>query len=92
MVPEKVSLKAIVVGGVNWLILIDAGKVVGMTIVFPSLKLQPIGPKGNKFLASPDNFLKRLDFFRNGLMILARLELSVFSFIQNTELSISIPS
>ena len=35
MVPEKVSLKAgIVVGGVDWLILIDAGRV-GITIVFP---------------------------------------------------------
>ena len=35
VVPEKVSLKAgIVVGGVNWSILIDAGKV-GITIVFP---------------------------------------------------------
>ena len=35
MVPEKVSLKAeIVVGGVDWLILIDAGRV-GNTIVFP---------------------------------------------------------
>ncbi len=35
MVPEKVSLKAgIVVGGVSWSILIDAGKV-GITIVFP---------------------------------------------------------
>ncbi len=35
MVPEKVSLKAgIVVVGVSWSILIDAGKV-GITIVFP---------------------------------------------------------
>ncbi len=35
VVPEKVSLKAAcVVGGVNWSILIDAGKV-GITIVFP---------------------------------------------------------
>ncbi len=35
MVPEKVSLKAeIVVGGVSWSILIDAGRV-GITIVFP---------------------------------------------------------
>ena len=35
VVPEKVSLKAgIVVGGVDWLILIDAGRV-GITIVFP---------------------------------------------------------
>ena len=35
LVPEKVSLKAaIVVGGVDWLILIDAGRV-GITIVFP---------------------------------------------------------
>ena len=35
LAPEKVSLKAaIVVGGVNWSILIDAGKV-GITIVFP---------------------------------------------------------
>ena len=35
VVPEKVSLKAaIVVGGVDWLIFIDAGRV-GITIVFP---------------------------------------------------------
>jgi hypothetical protein len=35
VVPEKVSLNAgIVVGGVNWSILIDAGKV-GINIVFP---------------------------------------------------------
>jgi hypothetical protein len=35
VVPEKVSLKAaIVVGGVDWLILIDASRV-GITIVFP---------------------------------------------------------
>ena len=35
VVPEKVSLKAgIVVAGVDWLILIDAGRV-GITIVFP---------------------------------------------------------
>ena len=35
MVPEKESLKAaIVVGGVDWSILIDAGRV-GITIVFP---------------------------------------------------------
>ena len=35
VVPEKVSLKAaIVVGGVDWLILIDASSV-GITIVFP---------------------------------------------------------
>ena len=39
LVPEKVSLKAgIVVGGVDWLILIDAGKV-GITIVFPVKQL-----------------------------------------------------
>ena len=35
VVPEKVSLKAgIVVGGVDWSIFIDAGRV-GITIVFP---------------------------------------------------------
>ena len=35
LAPEKVSLKAaIVVGGVYWSILIDAGRV-GITIVFP---------------------------------------------------------
>ncbi len=39
MVPEKVSLKAgIVVGGVNWLILIDDR--VGITIVLPSMQLK----------------------------------------------------
>ena len=73
------------IGRVDWFILI-ASKV-GITIVFPvKQSSRLIG------LSLSNNFLRRLDFFRNGLMISARCVLSLFRLIQNTELSINIPS
>ena len=57
--------------------------------MFPALPLQPIFISS---VSNPYNFLRRLDFFMNGLMISARYVLSLLRLIKNTELSISIPS